>query len=103
MVEVAEPVVAHINSTSYYRRSNEHWKRKDASYYYGKRIGMLMTCMHDMTRHERCNLTKLNGTEIPTFNNSVQVIYIPIKLNVVSILKQDMGDLCKIKWNRALF
>ena len=24
-VEVAEPVVAHINSTSYSRKSNEHW------------------------------------------------------------------------------
>ena len=27
-VEVAEPVVAHINSTSYSRRSNEHRKHK---------------------------------------------------------------------------
>ena len=59
--------------------------------------------MHGMARHERCKLTKLNGTEISTFKYMVKDIYIPIKLNVVSILKQDMGDLCKIKWNRALF
>ena len=30
----------------------------------------------------RCNLTKLNGTEIPTFNFKVQVIFLTIKLNV---------------------
>ena len=55
--------------------------------------------MHGMTKHEKCNLTKLNGTEIPTFNYRVQVIFLTIKLNVVSMLKQDMGELLKIKWN----
>ena len=39
-----------------------------------------MQCMHDMATHERCNLTKLNGTEIPTFTYMVQVIFLNIKI-----------------------
>ena len=46
--------------------------RRNTFYYYGKRSGMLMQCMHDMARHERCNLTRLNGTEILTFKYMVQ-------------------------------
>ena len=42
-VEVAEPVVAHINSTSYPEEATNTGNIKDAFYYYGKRIGMLMT------------------------------------------------------------
>ena len=42
-IEVAEPVVAHINSTAYLEEATNTGKRKDAFYFYGKRIGMLMT------------------------------------------------------------
>ena len=42
-VEVAEPVIAHINSTAYPEEATNTRNAKDAFYYYGKRIGMLMT------------------------------------------------------------
>ena len=58
-VEVAEPVVAHINSSSYSRRSNEHWKRKRCILLLRKRSGMLMTCMHDMAKQEKMHLSQI--------------------------------------------
>ena len=43
-VQVEEPVVAHINSTSYFpKKQRTLGNGKDAFYYYGKRSGMLMT------------------------------------------------------------
>ena len=39
-----------------------------------------MQCMHNMAKHERCTLSKLNGIEIPTCNYKVQVIFLSIKI-----------------------
>ena len=62
-----------------------------------------MQCMHDMAKHDRCNLAKLNGTVIPTFNYKVQVIFLNIKIKCwFNKEEQGMGELIKIIWNRDI-
>ena len=62
-----------------------------------------MTWMHGMAKHERCNLTKLNETEILTFKYMVQVIFLNIKIKCLfNKEEQGMVELIKIKWNRDI-
>ena len=67
-----------------------------------KEIGMLMQCMHDMARHEKMQLSQIKRNRVPTINYMVHVIFLTIKLNVISMLKPSKGELLKIKWNEVI-
>ena len=46
-VEVAEPVIAHINSMSYSRRSNEHWATEKMHFTLRQKNRHVDDMMHD--------------------------------------------------------
>jgi hypothetical protein len=56
--------------------------------------------MHDMTIMMQCNLFKIKRNQNPDTHIRLKLFYYPTNYLFISMAKQGMSELHKIKWNR---
>jgi hypothetical protein len=93
---------SHHHEASYPRRSKLLQQTTDATLTTTEKESAWSceVCMHDMAIMMRCNLSKLSGIRIPTHIYGSSCFTTPQIIYFISMAKQGMNELHKIKWNR---